>query len=341
MAYKKIYFFVLVIQSVFFSASKASDEKDSAASYCKRAIQLRHIENPVEVLRLFEKAIAFDPNNLSARIEYADFLFDNLKHYQAIQQWKYILHQQPDHPVALLQLTRCSFMLRRWGDVIDFGSKIAASPGLNYFLGKAYFETEDYNLARQKLLAATKEDPRNLQAFTYLGKACIELDEYYAAINAYKNAMLLDSTNAFMQYEYGMLCYTLNDEKQAIFYWEKAAKNGYPVDLDYSENLGVAYLSVDVEKGVAILDKVLKKKPGNRNILMQIAHAWYRKHEFKLAAELYETAFNHDETNANALYMLGLTYIKRGNKPMGNELCEKAIKLDPSLKGMKRLSFMD
>jgi len=38
-----------------------------------------------------------------------------------------------------------------------------------------------------------------------------------------------------------------------------------------------------------------------------------------------------DKSNASALYMIGLSYQKKGDKQKGMALCDKAIEMDPSL----------
>ncbi len=38
-----------------------------------------------------------------------------------------------------------------------------------------------------------------------------------------------------------------------------------------------------------------------------------------------------DKQNAAALYMIGMSYQKKGEKQKGMDLCDKAIQMDPSL----------
>ncbi len=338
---KRLYFIIAIIPGFFYSSLMASDDKDSASKYYQQALFYKQKVNTLGVSKLFEKAIEYDSLNTDLRVEYAGFLLDNMKNYNAIEQLHLALMIDPTHEAALLKITQASFMLHRWNDVINYGSRISATIGMDYMLGKAYYENEDYNLAKPKLNEAVRQDPKNVSALTFLGKVYIELDEYSNAISAYKQALDLNADDPYMIYEYGLLYYAMNDERQAVKYFELAVNKGYVPDLDFTENLGMAYLAYDVDKGVEILSKVLVKKPGNKNILMQEAYAWFKKKQYDTAIEVYEKTYKLDPTNYRALYMLGIIHIKRGDKFKGNELCEKAIKLDPTLQGMRRLSFLN
>ena len=49
------------------------------------------------------------------------------------------------------------------------------------------------------------------------------------------------------------------------------------------------------------------------------------------AIEYWDQLLALDKTNASALYMIGLSYQKKGEKEKGTFLCDKAIQMDPSL----------
>jgi hypothetical protein len=43
-----------------------------------------------------------------------------------------------------------------------------------------------------------------------------------------------------------------------------------------------------------------------------------------------------DEKNASALYMIGMSFQKKGETEKGRMLCDKAIEMDPSLQSLKQ-----
>ena len=51
---------------------------------------------------------------------------------------------------------------------------------------------------------------------------------------------------------------------------------------------------------------------------------------------LFEIVDGLDKTNARVLYMIGLSYQKKGDKQKGMQLCDKAIEMDPSLNSLRQ-----
>src|SRR5207253_11408015 len=103
------------------------------------------------------------------------------------------------------------------------------------------------------------------------------------------------------------------------------------------ENLGNAYINAGQnEKGLAILNEVLKKKPEDPELLFQVAQASYRAAKYQDAIDLWDRVLEQDKSNAEALYMIGLCYQKKGEKEKGQQLCDRAIQMDHSLRSKRQ-----
>lgn len=317
--------------------------KDSAAFYLRKAQDLKQARKIWDADRCFQKAVQFDPADVNVRLEYGNYLVDQRKFFPAVEQYGKVLEKNMNHTVALQKLTEVSFTLRRWSDVIMYGNKLGANSNtakLNYILGKSYYELENYGQAQKFLTLDVNANPTSVEAVSLLGKVYIELSNYRHAIAIYNKALNLDPNNSQMIYELGLLYYTMNNEKEAVKYFELAVEKGYKKDLDVLENMGLAYLGFDLKKGVEILDKVLEMKPGNGEILFQVAQAYYKAEKFEDAAVCYRKIYDADPANVRALYMCGIAYIKKGDKNKGTNLCEMAIRLDPSLAQLKTQKSM-
>ncbi len=219
-----------------------------------------------------------------------------------------------------------------------YGNKLGDNgsiANLKFMLGKSYYELENYGQAEKLLSAEVSLKPTNVEAVSLLGRVYIELSNYRNAIAVYNQALNLDPNNSQMIYELGLLYYTMNNEKEAVKYFELAVEKGYKQDLDVLENIGLAYLGFNLNKGVEVLNKVLEMKPGNSEILFQIAQAYYNIHKFEDAAVNYKRIYDADPANVRALYMSGVAYIKSGEKHKGTNLCDLAIRIDPSLAQLK------
>ena len=84
------------------------------------------------------------------------------------------------------------------------------------------------------------------------------------------------------------------------------------------------------------LQEVLKKKPEDPELLYQIAQANFKSRKYQEAIDLWDKVLEQDKTNAEALYMIGLSYQKKGEKDKGQQLCDKAIQMDPSLRSKRQ-----
>jgi tetratricopeptide (TPR) repeat protein len=335
----------LIISALFIgysvSAFCASDT-DSSEFYVKKAIELSQARKVWEADKSFQKAVKFNPTNIQARVEYGNYLVQNRKFFPAVEQYAKVLEMNINHPVALEKMTELNFQLHRWNDVVMYGGKLANNSGakdIKYMLGKSYYELENYGQSQKFLNEALVENPKKLEAVTLLGKVLIEMSNYKQAIAVYNKTLELDPNNNQLIYELGLLYYTMNDEKTAVKYFELAADKGYKTDLDFYENLGLAYLDNNLSKGIETLNKVLESKPNNSEILFQIAQAYYKVEKFQDAANTYYKVYENDATNSRALYMTGVAYQKKGDKDKGVQLCERAIQMDPSLAQLKSQKF--
>ncbi len=57
-------------------------------------------------------------------------------------------------------------------------------------------------------------------------------------------------------------------------------------------------------------------------LLYNIADAYYQTGKYDDAISYWDKALAIDKKNANALYMIGLSYQKKGEKEKGQQLCE-------------------
>jgi tetratricopeptide (TPR) repeat protein len=126
-------------------------------------------------------------------------------------------------------------------------------------------------------------------------------------------------------------------------YMLAAGEKGLKKDNEYIQNLATAYiLAGKADQGIVMLKDVLQKRPTDMNILNMLAEAYYDTKKYDDAINYYDQILTIDKKNAEALYMIGMSFQKKGQKEKGMALCDEAIKLDPSLsslKSEKKMSF--
>jgi tetratricopeptide (TPR) repeat protein len=204
-------------------------------------------------------------------------------------------------------------------------------------LARKQYQDENYAEVIKLLTKAAVEEPQNPQVPYLTGRAYLDMSNYKKAASFMEKAIAIDSSRNNWIYECGLIYYAIPDYKKSLEYILLAGDKGYKKTNDYLENLGNAYINAGQnEKGLAILNEVLKKKPEDPELLFQVAQASYRAAKYQDAIDLWDRVLEQDKSNAEALYMIGLCYQKKGEKEKGQQLCDRAIQMDPSLRSKRQ-----
>ncbi|MBC7589082.1 MAG: tetratricopeptide repeat protein [Chitinophagaceae bacterium] len=329
-------FFVAMMNTV---AANATNSGDSSTYYLQKAKESKDARKIWEAEKNFLKAVSFNPENETVRIEFAAYYCEQRKYVLASQQYNALLQKNPTHPVALPKIIDISFLLRKWEDVVQYADRAFKSSlkidMVGYLIGKSYYELENYGLSKKYLVEQIIITPTHKETVALLGKVYIELSNYTEAIAIYHKCLEASPDNPELMYELGLLYSAQKKDREAVKYFEMAAAKGLKQDIAFLENLGYSYLEFDIEKGVEVLNKVLLKKPGDAELLTQIAQAYYRKENYAVAFDYYYKIYLNDNKNAKSLYMSGVSLIRKGDKTKGQYVCDQAIAIDPSLAQLK------
>lgn len=316
-------------------SSNSSNNSDSARYYHNKAKESKTARRIWDAEKFYQKALDFEADNIEIRLDYAAYYEEQRKYALATQQYKIIIQNNSKHSIALPKYISLCFIQRKWAEVIKYGEMAIANnvavENVNYMIGKSYYEEEDYGKARKYLTTQLALTPTHKETIAALGRVYIEMSMYNDAIDMYKKVIAVNPDDYETIYEIGLLYSVQDNDKEAVKYFELAAQKGMKQDIAFLQNLGTAYLSFNIEKGIEVLNKVLEKKPGDVEILTQIAQAYYKAEQFEKAYNMFLMIFENDRKNTKALYMAGVALIKKGDKKKGAELCDKAIAIDPEL----------
>lgn len=317
---------------------------DSSSFFLQKGLQEKQTGRRMEAFKNFEKAYKHDNTNKTVVSELAGSYYDLRKYPQAKDTYKRLEELGDQSPATYKQLMNLSFNLKHHDDVILYANKLKkADPAeqISFYIGKIHYQQENYGQAIEYLTAASKEDERNAEAPYMIARSYADMQNYKQAIPFFQKAIELDTSKNNWIYELALIYYAIHDDKNALKYMLLAGEKGYRRDSEYLENLGIAYLnSGNLEKGVEIMDEVLKKRPSDLNVLNMVAEAYYNKGKFQQAIDYWDKVLLYDKGNASALYMIGMSYQKKGEKDKGRYLCDKAIEMDPSLSALKQKKQM-
>jgi tetratricopeptide (TPR) repeat protein len=331
---KKLTFLVVAFIATMNVQSK--ELYDSVQVLLKKAKIEQDAGRQKMALEYLQMAVAVNPSLVEAQKSLGLQALELRQFDLAKQSFQKVLESQPNDGIALENMQLISFNFRRWEDAVQFGKRLLAlkkGKRVNFMIGKSLYELEDYGQCFKYLEAARGEEPLNAEIPSMFAKALVDMSNFKAAVRYYQEALTIDSNNTALLNELAMTFSAMNDEKSAVAYYEKAMAKGYRVDNNFVENLSNSYIAAGMpDRGMTLLLNLLEKRPGDMDLLNNVAYNYYKLGNYKEAIQHWDKVLYLDREEARALYMIGMCYIKMGDKNKGSTLCNKAIDMDPSLK---------
>lgn len=315
-------------------------QADSSAFYYQKGLTEKQARRFREAEKNFAKANSFAPNNSNVLVDWGQSLMEQNHYIDAKDKFTKAYQIDNKNPVVIENLAMLSLNTRQWNDAITYAKKMQEmkiGKSANYIIAKSYYEQENYGECVKYCEMAFKDEPTRAEIPYIAARCLVEMSNYKKAAGCYEQAIERDSTKNQWMFEAGMVYYSIPDDKKAIYWFERAASKGYPRNNEYLENLANAYLNLkNYDKGISLLQEVLQKKPTDQELLDNIADAYYHTGKYDDAINYWDKILAIDKQNASALYMIGLSYQKKGEKEKGEQLCDRAIQMDPSLKNLKQ-----
>jgi tetratricopeptide (TPR) repeat protein len=331
---------IILTAFLFALASSVFAQTDSAAFYLRKGLDEKTRGRRLESLRQFEKAFSYNKNDRQIIAELAAVYLDLRRYAQAKEKFLNLEKLGDQSDSTYRQLMLLSFNTRQFDDAIKYASllkKVRPSEQTAYYLGKSFYEKEDLGNAIKYLDIASKENPGNAEIPYTVARAYADMFNYSKAAAYYQKAIALNPAQSRWIYELALIYYAVPDEQLSLKYLLEAGEKGYKKDNEYLQNLATAYLNAGrPNDGIAILKDLLQKRPSDINILNSLAEAHYDAKKYDEAIGYYDQLLALNQKNAEALYMIGMSFQKKGEKEKGMALCDKAIQMDPSLQSLKQ-----
>lgn len=333
---------VFFIAGSFLAFTGALAQADSAAAYFKKGMEESAARRYLTASKAFDKATQFDPTMKEGWLQNGKANLEMRKTDVAKGHFTKLNELDPSNQVAIKELTSLYYDYRQFQKAIEFAKKCTGCEKSSKIIAMSSYHLEDYTTAVKGLLKVVEQNPADAEATYTLGRAYLDMEDYKAAVPWYNKAISLDPDKNTWAYELGLLYYNQNDFKNAVSLFTRANAAGYPQSSDFQENLGYAYIySGEFEKGEKLLLAILAKKPNSKEILRDIAEAYYAQKLYDKSLGFCQKLLEMDAKDASALYQAGLCFQKKGQKEKGQAMCDKAIEMDPSLasKRQKNMSM--
>ncbi|RYY86285.1 MAG: tetratricopeptide repeat protein [Chitinophagaceae bacterium] len=326
-------FLLTAFAGLFCVASFA--QTDSATYYSEKGAQEWLKGRVMVAYKYFDSAYNYNKSDKKLVSDLAKALLALRRYPQAREKFLELEKLGDQSADTYNQLMTLSFNMRQFPDAIKYATKLKeVDPAVKvaYYIGKAHYDDENYGEAIRYLNEAAKEDPANAQVPYMVARAYADMNNNKLAIPFFLKAIELDPKNNRWMYETALIYYAMNDDRNSLKYFEMAIDAGIRQDNEFKENLAIAYLNnKQTDKGLNILEEMIQRRPADLNLLNMIAEANYDAKRFDKAIDYWDKMLELDKTNASALFMIGMSYQKKGEKAKGQALCDKAIEMDPQL----------
>ena len=320
----------------FTSAYSHSSDFDSAQIYYQKGIDEITAKRYMVASTYLNKAVQFNPNYEEAYLKDAYVNLEMRKTDIAKTLFLKVYAINPNNTDAVKELMNLFYSYHQYDKAMEFATKCKTCDN-EKIIALCNYELEDYGSAITGLQKVLAKNPTDAEANYTMARCYLEMQEELKAVPYYQKAVATDPSKTTWIYELGLIYYNNNDFSRAIEMFNKAADNGYPKSNDFNENLGYAYIyNGDFDKGEPLLLNILARKPGERDILRELADAFYKHKQYNKALSYCQKLMEIDMKDAKALYQAGLCFQKKGEKDKGQKMCDAAIELDPSLSSLKQ-----
>ena len=310
---------------------------DSAQFYFQKGIEQKTAKQFLVASKSLDKAISFNNKYKEAYLENAYVNLEMRKIDNALSNFNKVLELEPTNTAAAKELMDIYYNYHQYAKAKELAVKCNGCLNAEKIIAMCNYQEEDYGNAVKGLLSFLSKNPTDAEATYTLARSYLDMEQFKNAVPYYNKAILLNPDKNAWTYELAMIYYTLTDYKNAVVYFNKAADKGYPKKSDFVENLGYAYIySGQFDEGEKMLLSLLEKKPDNKELLRDIAEAYYNGKLYDKSLGYCQKLMEMDMKDGKALYQAGLCFQKMGQKDKGQGMCDKAIELDPSLNGLRQ-----
>jgi tetratricopeptide (TPR) repeat protein len=304
-----------------------------AGNYSSAADLLARAEaaspNTTDALLFKAKALVHLSNFPAAEEALHRYLASHSDSSDALYLLGFVLHRQNRPAESLAAYTRGAAISPPTGDDL----KVV---GLDYVL------LDDYPDAIKWLQSAVERDPKNKDAWYYLGRAFYTKSQRAEARQAFLALLNLDPRDSRAQNNLGLIYETDGRPSAAIDAYRKAiawqALSQHPSEQPYV-NLGNLLMEQgQINEALPALERAVELAPNNAFCHMTLGIAYRQLHKLDQAQRELERATQLDPDNPTAHYQLGRVYKDQHALDCARKEFEKTAELKTRSAGLQPAS---
>lgn len=319
---------LLTVGNPVIASSPENDHK--AKKLYREGLALKQSGQLTAAKACFTAAIRENESLTDAHLELGLLFRQQQQTESAKQQFLVLLKKEPFHKAALQNMAELYYEQKAFEDALTLAlqAQEAGAIRMEKMIGLCYYHLDHADNAIRHLFKALDEEPDNPAVPYKIAQVLALKERYTESIEYYHASLRIDSTQANLFFELGMIYYNMADFKHAAGAFEKANALGRPADADFYFNLGNACLrQSETEEGIRHLTTALTLRPKDIRIMLSLANAYYKKQDYTHALTQWNGILVMQPMNAFAMFMLGKSYIGAGQLVKGQQICDQALAL--------------
>lgn len=356
--YQKAYNLDSLNTSVLLGMAAAYDflsRTDSATFFYERALQVDtgNVNLRKRLVDLYTRVDRFDdliklcydvlerkPLEYEVRRNLGFALYRKGQKQEALNQFLIAAGINPQDSYALFQAARIYVDMGQFSQAEKtMKQALKASPGnidLLTYLGFVYLDLRNYSRADATFKDAIVRGGDRGQLYYLLGVTAALKRELVSAYHYYKKAITLDRKNPKVWSGYAFLCDDLNFKDEALRAFETV------IILDSANASALNYVGytyaergIRLEYALELINRALATEADNGYFIDSLGWVYYMMGRYEDALTALKKAVELSE-DAVILEHLGDVYVKLADRAKAKESYEKALKLNPKAKQIKK-----
>ncbi|MBR5304216.1 MAG: tetratricopeptide repeat protein [Candidatus Gastranaerophilales bacterium] len=203
-----------------------SEEPDNVDAIKNLALCEVNLDNPIEAISLFKKAVLIDENDATSYFYLANCLSKIGEKEDAISNLERVIELRPDFIDVYKSLAMIKVEFGQIDEAIELLSKalkdtaIEADYTFYYIFATCYMLKKDNIQAIKYLELALELNPEHLPIMNSLSSCYMGINEYQKAQKVLSQAFELDNNNALTAYNLGVLYQSCENYNEALKYFQ-------------------------------------------------------------------------------------------------------------------------
>ncbi len=274
-----------------------------------------------------------DPDNYQTRLLLSAIYEQKGEHEKGVECLRHILKKQPEDLNAHIQLGLFYLKMSKYDEAYQVVEQVRAlkpvilPPAINFIEATVLYQRKDYANAITLLKEVTKKIPKFIQSHYVLALALTESGRREDAENEFRTAINLDPK--FIPAQLGLVRLLAMEGKydETVKLCNEILKK-VPGNVDVLQMLGTAYIQLkDFKSAEAVFQKIIEHNPTIGTVHM--ARLSFESGQLGKCVRQCEEIIKVNPDDVAAYDVLGLAYAKQGKLDNAIEQFAKAIEKNP------------